>query len=142
METASRQFPKSQDFRFATVSKKSRNDLETETETETVRSETETETETSKNLSRDVSRPRQCLETIQLCIVLALQGTLIEKSKNTVFWYASLAEVMLNILLLHQESLQIFQEKFCPWLEIVDQNQRYEHPFVMEQLWIPVETME
>ena len=48
---ASRQFPKRQDFRFETVYKKSRNDLETETETETVGSETETET--SKNLSRD-----------------------------------------------------------------------------------------
>src|SRR5688572_6098412 len=63
LETAS---TRAQDFRFETVSKKSRNDLETETETETVGSETETETETSKNLSRDVSRPRQCLETIQL----------------------------------------------------------------------------
>src|SRR5688572_5052695 len=63
---ATRQFQKRQDFRFETVSKKSRNDLETETETETVGSETETETETAKNLSRDVSRPRQCLETIQL----------------------------------------------------------------------------
>ena len=59
METAS---TKEQDFRFETVSKKSRNDLETETETVGF----ETETETSKNLSRDVSRPRQCLETIQV----------------------------------------------------------------------------
>src|SRR5688572_768281 len=59
---ASRQLPKRQDFRFETVSKKSRNDLETETETVG----SETETKTSKNLSRDVSRPRQCLETIQL----------------------------------------------------------------------------
>src|SRR5688572_8410002 len=50
METAS---TKEQDFRFETVSKKARNDLETEIETET-----------SKNLSRDVSRPRQCLETL------------------------------------------------------------------------------
>ena len=62
MDTAS---TREQDFRFETVSKESRNDLETETET--VGSETETETDTSKNLSQDVSRPRQCLETNQLC---------------------------------------------------------------------------
>src|SRR5688572_13475334 len=53
---ALRQFPKTQDFRFETVSKKSRNDLETETEG------SETETETSK---KPVSR-RLETETIQL----------------------------------------------------------------------------
>jgi len=74
LETAS---TREQDFRFETLSKKTRLSPQdsfrkvkkwsrAETETETVGSETETETETSKNLYRDVSRPRQCLETIQL----------------------------------------------------------------------------
>jgi len=57
METASTE---EQDFRFETVSKMSANDLETETETVG----SETETEASENLTRDVSRPRERLETI------------------------------------------------------------------------------